>query len=256
MKSFLPSVCLLLLLLSSSAQAQSPRVSKGGANPWEIGFYISPALTDLLLLKNGDDPFLESTIDIRNENEAPKLSVNAGFALSYRINRHFRLETGLQYSNLGYKTKKTELLFADQDPSFGFVRPGGNAANNASEMEIFYSFYYASIPLKINYQKGKNKWFFISSLGLNAEFLLSSRQKVILYGSDDSKERITNTLTEKFNGFNLSPSLSLGLEYRFTKQMSLRAEPTFNYGLLQIIDSSIREHLWSAGLRIGCFWNL
>ena len=260
MKRSIFNASLFFLLFSSAARAQSPRAAeaRGVSNPWEIGFYISPSLTDLVLVKNSETAIVEFMFDERKENELPKLSMSAGFALAYRLNRRFGLETGLQYSNLGYKTKKTELgLFPDEvDPNFGFVRPGGNTGSNPSQMQIFYSFHYLGIPFKVNYRKGRAPWFFVSSLGLNAEFLLSARQRVILYGSDDSKERRTNTLTENFNAFNLSPSLSLGLEYRFTKQLCLRAEPTINYGLLQIRDSPISGHLWSAGMRIGCFWNL
>ncbi len=256
MTKILSITTIFFTLFSLSARAQSPRASglKGVSNPWEIGFHISPILSDLLLVNKADDSSLRTVIELRNETEAAKLSLSAGVSLGYRLNKNYGLETGLQYSNLGYKTKKSEFgSFADQaNPFFG---SSGNASN-PSQWQVFYSFHYLGIPFKVNYRSGSDQWFFVSSLGLNAEFLLVPRQKQILYGSDGTKESSRETLGDQFNSFNLSPCFSLGLEYRLTRQMCIRAEPTFNYGLLQIIDSSISGHLWSTGLRLGCFWNL
>jgi hypothetical protein len=48
----------------------------------------------------------------------------------------------------------------------------------------------------------------------------------------------------------------LGLEYRLKNSFFIRAEPTFRYGILKIIDQPVTEYLWNAGLNIGVYYDL
>jgi hypothetical protein len=59
-----------------------------------------------------------------------------------------------------------------------------------------------------------------------------------IYYSDhtDKSKYIGKT---KFNQVNISPTASMGLDYKITSRINARFEPTFRYGILQIIDAPV-----------------
>ena len=67
-------------------------------------------------------------------------------------------ETGVQFSNKGYKTKEQDLVYIDPDPS---------SPNKAT---ITYSYQYIGIPLRAKVAFGKKKARFISSAGFMTNF--------------------------------------------------------------------------------------
>ncbi len=62
-----------------------------------------------------------------------------------------------------------------------------------------------------------------------------------------------NSQQYKFNKFNLSPTISLGIDYTITEKFNFKIEPTFRYGILKIIDAPLISYLWSAGLNMSFY---
>jgi hypothetical protein len=55
---------------------------------------------------------------------------------------------------------------------------------------------------------------------------------------------------------NLSPTVSAGVAYRINDLMTLRAEPTFSYGVLKTTNTPVTAYLWNAGLKVSYLFGL
>ena len=81
----------------------------------------------------------------------------------------FYLETGINYSNKGFRTKKIDL--------FGFI-PDPTGPTHLKGID---SHHYIEIPLLFNYSVGNRKIKFTSSIGLGIDYLITSTHKKIIY---------------------------------------------------------------------------
>ena len=248
------------MLLTVQAFAQSPQSSDGNGDlkRIEIGVNISPDFTSRILRNNNGSATADWIINGRNEREIPKLGMSAGLSFGYRFTKTVGIETGILYSNKGYQTKKDELTFWQMiDPRYGFIYSNTNGGGATfTHVRFIYSYHYVGIPVKVNFSVGGNKWKFVSSIGIITEFLTKSTNTAVLYMNDKRKERNTETLNDNYKIINLSPTASIGVEYILNPCMSLRAEPTFRFGVLQIIDTPVTGYLYSAGLQVGYYFKL
>src|ERR1035437_5020960 len=71
---------------------------------WAIGFTISPDYCYRKLTSDGSDGS-QNVISQRNGNEIPQYGITSGLNVCYFFNKHFSIETGINYSNRGYRTK-------------------------------------------------------------------------------------------------------------------------------------------------------
>jgi hypothetical protein len=250
---------ILFSVLTVQTFAQNPASSDGneGLKRIEIGVNISPDYADRILQKNGESTTADWIIDGRNERETAKLGMTAGLAFGYRFTKFVSIETGVSYSNKGYQTKKDEITFGQMiDPRYGIPYSVSNGGAIPTHIRFIYNHHYIGIPVKVNFSVGSDKWKFVSSIGIITEFLTKSTNTAVLFMSDDTKERNTETLNDNYKIINVSPTASIGVEYVLNPSMSLRAEPTFRFCVLQIIDTPVTGYLYSAGLQFGYYFKL
>lgn len=174
--------------------------------------------------------------------EKAKFGYTFGINFGYQINKRICLETGLQYSNKGYKT-----IPINSFDSFG-------------KMTNIINYYYLDVPIKINYFFLKKRLQLLVSAGTTLNLFLYSSIKTITEPETATsfKEKSYSSANNN-NKFNFSPIFSAGIKYKIRNRMNLRVEPTFRYGIFDIRNdksfySSI--HLWSIGLNIGCYIEL
>ncbi len=260
MKKNITTSFVVFLVLTVQTFAQSPALSdnKGDLKRIEIGVSISPDYANRILRKNGESTTADWIIDGRNERETAKLGMTAGISFGYRFTKSISIETGLSYSNKGYQTKKDELTFGQIiDPRYGFtIDSTSNVGATPTHARFIYNHHYIGIPVKVNFSVGGDKWKFVSSIGVVTEFLVKSSNTSVLFMTDDSKKRNTEELNDDYKLINLSPTVSVGVEYVLNPNMSLRAEPTFRFGVLQIIDTPVTGYLYNAGLQFGYYFKL
>lgn len=233
---------LILILAFSTVGFFAQELSSKKFNRFQLGVSFSPDVC-YRTLKETDITTTQTNIfliDARNEMETPKFGYTAGVNFSYSLNQHFRIESGLHFSNKGYGMKKQDLYSNQQEPGI------------PTNFKFIENFYYLDIPLKVNFALGKNKWRFISSVGASANFFLKETQTQVLYFSDKT-DRSTSSDGYSYNKLNISTMVSLGIDYRLSDKMSLRIEPTFRYGVLKIIDAPVTAYLYSAGMNVGYF---
>lgn len=237
---------ILLLLIAFSCfavQAQDTRAAKQTKRIF-MGINFLPAYNFRTLKNNDGNAATSLLINNRNNKEIGKFGYSAGLNLCINISNHLAFETGIQYSNKGYKTKNEDLIFLPPDP------------NAPTRAKFIYAFQYMGIPVKANFSFGKNKVRFITGLGFATNILINQKNSSIAEYADGRKEKKSQSSTSNYKKLDISPLISIGIDYKINNQVHFKAEPTFSYGLLKTVDAPVKEHLWSAGLNMGFYYGL
>ncbi len=225
----------------------------------EKGFYFGINVSgdycyrDLVI--NESNSITEITVDSRNKNEIPRISYTGGLNVGYQISKNVGIETGIQYSEKGYARELEDLVYGDMiDPRLGFIYPE-SSTSPIENIRINYRFNYLDIPLKAVFKLGNRKLRFIGSIGVVTNVFLNEKRTIRYEYEDGRTSRKVSSTPNEYNSVNVSPTLSIGVDYKLSEKFNLRLEPTYRYGLMQIIDAPISAHLWSAGLNFSCYYS-
>ena len=257
MESMRPFILISLALISTVSFGQDSRKPTNASFEFKrfmLGVNISPDYCFRVLENNNGSATSDMVIDLRNENEVAKLGFTGGLNICFNLSKRLGIETGLQYSSKGYAFKNSELTFGDLiDPRYGFLytNNGGPAPVLA---KFIYHDNYLDIPLRVIYSFGEKKLHCIASIGVTANIFLHATQTSILEFEDGSERKETRAQDDDFKSMNISPAISAGIDYGVSQQFNLRVEPTFRYGLLNIIDTPVTAYLWNAGLNVTCYY--
>ena len=158
------------------------------------------------------------------------MPVNFSLALRYRLNNRFALETGLGYSRL-----KSEFEV-------------GSNGNTINEQQTIH---YLGIPVKATYYIYNRKaWSLYGSLGAAAEIPLYSplNTSYYLHGLLQATDKTTIRAPWQW-----SVGTGLGLQYNFTPNIGLFAEPSLQYYIPtgSNIETYRTEHPFTFSLPLG-----
>ena len=92
-----------------------------GQNKIFIGFSFSPDYNYRTLKQNGGSPSAGLVIKSRNDIEIAKFGYTTGLNVCINLSNTLWLETGIQYSNKGYKTKNRDLIWPQPDPGLSLI---------------------------------------------------------------------------------------------------------------------------------------
>ncbi len=229
-------ITLLFIVLSSSAIAKDSTTVE--FKRFALGIHGSPDYCFRSL-----SSIVYSTL-WRDAFEKPMLGYTGGIDLSYFIKKQFAVSLGVNYSQKGYGSHEINIAYAYSPETI--IGTG----------KYRYNYNYIEIPVKANFVFGKNKIRFITSLGASPAFMLYQRTNLKIKYIDDTRENKKGKPNYIYNPFNLFLNGSIGIDCKLGKKMGLRIEPTYSYGLFETINASYSEHLWNAGLNIGCYIKL
>ncbi|MGB0887647.1 MAG: outer membrane beta-barrel protein [Vicingaceae bacterium] len=251
-------ILFVIIFVSGSLFAQNDEAKVAPSyNKMMIGMSFSPDYAYRTLKSDGSANYLDEIIVSRNKNEKAKLGCTFGINFNYNFNRKFGLITGVLISNKGYQLNSSNLRFGNvlMHSRRGFIVDPNRPLIPESVKQVLIQ-HYLDIPFKMIYTVGKGNTRFISSLGFISSFLIKSKTKSeITYRNGDYQESLVGSY-ENFKRLNLSASISIGVEKQFKNKSIIRVEPTFRYGLLDIIDAPITAKLWSAGLNVSYYLRL
>jgi hypothetical protein len=103
---------------------------------------------------------------------------------------------------------------------------------------------------------GEKKIHFVMSIGVSTNIFLKATQTSIFEYENGNTKHQTQDQQYDYKTLDISPIISAGVDYRVSNKINLRAEPTFRYGLLKIINTPITAYLWNGGLNITCYYAL
>jgi hypothetical protein len=183
-------------------------------------------------------------INSRNDTEIPRLGFTTGLTILVQVSPKIILESGLQVSSKGYKTKEMSLDYFPPNPAAPIKAMGT------------YRYHYLGFPLRAKFIFGKPSVRFMPGIGFMTNFLLNTDSKFKYTYSDGRKEELTESMNIEFKMLDISPMLSFAADFKLTSRFHLLAEPTFRYGIMATRDESVKENLWSTGLNVGFFYEL
>jgi len=226
---------------------------------WSIAAMASPTYYSTF---NSDNNDLSRQI---SASEQSVVSYSGGVALSYKLNKRFSIQTGLYYSSLGqeidginsfggfqkYDYTKGDYNFAvltssgtvyidNADVFVASSTPGERILTaytndvfdpNKANLEyisntLIQNFSFLELPVVLRY-KVVDKTFDINLIGgISYNMMVNNSVYTMVEGS-----KYPIGKTEGLDMINLSSSLGMGLEYNFSKKLSLNLEPTFRYYL-------------------------
>ena len=205
-----------------------------------VGFSFSPDYNFRTISSSEKNAGIDLSVKSRNDLEIAKIGYTTGLNVSFKLSDRIELESGLQYSNKGYRTKTMDLVF-EGDPTNLLVK---------TKAKFNYSYQYIGVPLKLNMFFGEGDLRFVSGIGVTTNFLLNVQNRANYEYLDGKKETKKETNTDDFNKIDISPMISLGIDYKLSHSIHLRAEPTFRYGIIKTTSTPIAENLWNAGMNV------
>lgn len=221
----------------------------------QIGANFSPDYCFRTLKNNDGSSSSEQVLNWRNENETGKLGYTTGLNAIFNFKKNIGIEAGIQFSNKGYQTKIQDLTLGSAiDPRRGFAYNASGAA--PIRAKFIYNDYYIDIPLKANFVFGKKKIRFITSVGLTTNIFIKEISTSVIEYNDGTSDKKSQSTTYDYNRVNISPIVSLGIDWKLNSKNNLRIEPTFRYGVLKITNEPLTDYLWNAGLNISYYFGL
>lgn len=232
---------LTMISVNSYGQDQIKETPTADFKRIQIGINVSPDIC-FRTLKNNDGSLMSNIVmKMNNENETVKVGYTTGLNVGFNINKNIGIETGIQYSNKGYQTKFNHLIFGQSD------------ASTPNKSKFVYNFHYIDIPIKANFTIGKKSVRLFTSIGVSTNIFIKEIQTSVLVYTDHTNKKTSPTIFD-YKSVNISPTISVGIDYKINSSMNLRVEPTFRYGVLKIIDAPVTGYLYSGGLNISYYF--
>lgn len=247
---------------------------------WTIAALVSPTYYSGF---NSDHNALTSMLVSK---EQAVISYSGGVAFAYKINKRFSVQSGLYYSSLGnelsgissysgfYNYDRTK-----NDHNFEVLTTNGTVYTSTSD--VFLIDKISTIRISTNYTSDMfdptkaNLKYLDNSLTQNFSYLelpLFVKYKLVdktlginVIGGLSSNFLVNNTVysslnggkyqvgkTEGVNPIAFSSSLGMGMEYNFSRNISLNFEPTFRYYINPFTGADgMRIHPYSFGIFSG-----
>ncbi len=234
------SIFFVMLISFFISNAQSKKVD----HKILIGYNFSSDYNYRTLRNNDGKEINNVIIKSRNEIEIAKFGYTTGVNLLFTCSKNWAFETGIQFSNNGYQTKKQNLVFEIPNETL------------PTTAKIIYNYKYLGIPLKARYSFGKKNVRGTAAVGVLTNFLINEQTKIKLGykdGREETKTEQNNSDLKKINFFSV---ISFGVDYKICRKMHLLAEPTFRYSLLKLKSAPVSENLWNMGLNIGLYYGI
>jgi hypothetical protein len=149
MKTTMKHLLLFILTIaafSSKGQDRPKETQTSDFRKVQIGINVSPDICYRTLKNNDGSSTSDLIMKLDNENQTAKVGYTAGLNVCFSINKFFGLETGIQFSNKGYQTKFTDLIFEQPENS-----------SLPDKAKFIYNFHCIDIPIKANFTIGEKK---------------------------------------------------------------------------------------------------
>ena len=223
----------VVAVLSAGNNTSANNTQENDFHRIRLGVTFSPAYS-YRTLKGSD---IHGMLNSRNDYEIAKFGYSGGLNIDYNLKSWFGIESGILYTNKGYRTKKTYLSY--DDPVIG----------NSQWIRTTYSYHYIDIPLKIRFSAGWEKIRFSAAAGITTGFLAGQTNTLQF---ENGRDKSPNYASD-YNRVNLFPTISAGMDYKVTSKSTLRLEPVFQYGLVKTSKSEgpISDYLWSVGVNVS-----
>lgn len=231
-------VCFIGLTLFSNAQHNFDSSSR----KWSAGIVFSPGYAYRSLAPS--DSSWQWIAGSRNEFEKPKFGYSAGLSVLYRMNKHVELESGLMFSEKGYRYVFDEFVSFDGQPD----------PHIPESAVTTYSYRYLAIPAKINwFFLNKEMKFFLSG-GISGNVFLNAVYTNDIEFADRVEKNTYTDDTSYYKKFHIDVLAGLGAEVPVSERLHLRVEPHYRRAITSMTDTFVKLYCWSVGVNTAIYF--
>ncbi len=210
-----------------------------------IGISFSPDYAYRnLYLENDEYDFVGG----RNESEKPRFGYTTGLVAKYQFRRRLAIESGIQFSDKGFKIKGTIEDFVTSEGTTPYNDP-----SIPDKYKFDYCFYNIGIPVKLNYYFLQKKVGLFVSGGFSSDFFLSGKTKYKLEFRDRT-EKNSYSADENFNKINFTGIAGVGLKTMISQKLHLQFEPVLRYTFTPLFNTDLKQYQYSIGANATLFW--
>ncbi len=192
----------------------------------------------------------DNFVEFGNKTESARFGFTTGMVSCYQLSFRFALESGLQFSDKGFKYEATKQdfyygdgIYVEEDPAM------------PDKWKTIYHHYYLGIPLKLNYyvlQKGVKLFL---SAGFSTDFYVGNQSKTTWEFSDRTETETYQMKDKGFNMVNFTGLAGFGIETDISKRVHFRFEPIFRYSFTPVADGLMKDYLYSVGANFTLFYH-
>lgn len=221
-----------------------------------FGIGISPEISYRNLVKTDFVPGIDEFIEESNTLSESIVGFTAQAFFVKPFARKMSLETGLSLSRDGYNSYIKDFSY-ESLISLGMVNSEDPGFELTKEIETQNRFLAVGIPLRLAYVSDGKKVRFTWALGLTPEYFLESTSTRIYRFESGQEESFDNDFDSTPADFNLTASVSAGVELPIDRQSAVRIEPIVRYAAFPTFDQDAYEvNLFSYGLSLKYFFKL
>jgi hypothetical protein len=232
-------IIFLLFILLSACELQAQDSIK--STKWSLGFSVSPDYTYRIVPnQNAPERSIYSSLNYWIKDHVPKGGIHLTLLAGYKVSENFKIESGLNLFNNGFKTKPFNIITYGRDHTIVGI----------DTLQLKYNYYYLGIPVWLIGRLNCSKMLsFELGAGISMNCLTVRRTVPNEWGS--------NT---KIDGFHAVLMAKVGINYIIDKNLSLDIAPNFNYFITPVHDLYARDgnndlNLYTAGIEFGLKYN-
>jgi len=221
-----------------------------------FGIGISPEVSTRNLVKTDFVPGIDEFIDESNSLNESILGFTAEAFFVKPFARRMYFETGLSLSRDGYNSFLKDLSY-ESLLALGLVNSEDPGFESTQEIETQNRFLSVGIPLRLAYVSDGDKLRFTWAFGITPEYILESSSTRIYRFETGTEQSFDTDFESDPADFNLTASVSAGVELAIDRYSALRIEPIVRYGAIPTFDRDAYEvNLFSYGLSLKYFFKL
>lgn len=203
--------------------------------------------------------------DSISDKETWRLTFNPQVGIIYQLSRKSDLQFGLSYIVLGHQRQLNDIKY-NESTYPGIGGPTGIIQENTNverNINLNYRYQYLQIPVIYNYHLNTraiaSKIKISLSTGIGCNILLKHDINAVLGTGFKIDEKSSFSLDSTgFKGSAVTANLMLGtrLDYNFSKQLKIIAQPMLGYFPLSVSNSQIEAKPWFLNLSFGIIYAL
>lgn len=250
------AILYIFCMLISSFPLFGQSVSLSHNDKFQIGINYSVNNTFRVLKNDSKNEHFDNIIGSRNNNEKSLLNNSLGINFIINFKKTMFFEIGVNYSIMGYQTKKQELSFSNlSDPRKGFTV---NYSNLPTTEKLIVEYTFMKIPTTFNVSFIDKKISVFGLGGVSTNFFLykeSTYEWLLQDGSLDVVKSGKNKW-DLYKTIHFSAIVGLGLNYSVSEKINLQLTPNFEYSFTSFTDGKMKEYPYSYGLQLKLFYTL
>ena len=207
------------------------------------------------VLKPDNSILSQEIINYRDSVELPKMGYTTGLSFLFKLHKRLAIETGIQFTNKREKSKKIDLISANNSVIGNHHSPGNHSPVLMDQVSYEYSYQYLNIPIKFNCYFKKRPNIFIST-GVSTNVFYQEKSITNFEFADGTTQSTNASNSNSLPLIHLTGLVGFGVEYSISDWFLFRLEPIYRRSITPIDQNPVKQSFYSFGANVGVFFKL